>query len=85
MGTGAISILFHAWPYGTGGSALNFFTLIFFGLNIVLFLTFCMISAIRYFRYPGLWTIMVHHPVQSLFLGTFPMGERPIPPFIRPP
>ncbi|KAL1735596.1 voltage-dependent anion channel [Schizophyllum commune] len=78
MGTGAISILFHAWPYGTGGSALNFFTLIFFGLNIVLFLTFCMISAIRYFRYPGLWTIMVHHPVQSLFLGTFPMGAATI-------
>lgn len=78
MGTGAISILFHAWPYGNGGSALNFFTLIFFGLNIVLFLTFCAISIIRYFYYPALWKIMVYHPVQSLFLGTFPMGAATI-------
>jgi hypothetical protein len=28
----------------------------------------------RYSLYPALWTAMIRHPTQSLFLGTFPMG-----------
>ncbi|TRM69752.1 voltage-dependent anion channel-domain-containing protein [Schizophyllum amplum] len=78
MGTGAISILFHAFPYGNGSSAMNILTLIFFGLNVFLFLIFTAISTARYMLFPGIWSLMIHHPVQSLFLGTFPMGAATI-------
>ncbi|KAL1748623.1 voltage-dependent anion channel [Schizophyllum fasciatum] len=75
MGTGAISILFHSFPYANDSTTMNVFTLIFFGLNVLMFLVFSAISASRYLLFPGVWSLMIHHPVQSLFLGTFPMGE----------
>ncbi|KAK0485944.1 voltage-dependent anion channel [Armillaria novae-zelandiae] len=74
MGTGAISTLFHAFPYGTGSQGLRIMTLIFFFLNLCLFITFCAISIVRYITFPDIWGIMIRHPVQSLFTGTFPMG-----------
>ncbi|KIY46215.1 C4-dicarboxylate transporter/malic acid transport protein [Fistulina hepatica ATCC 64428] len=74
MGTGAISILFHAFPYGGSTMGMKAMTLVFFFLNLTLFTLFFLISAIRYYLFPGIWLIMVHHPVQSLFLGTAPMG-----------
>ncbi|KAK0461122.1 voltage-dependent anion channel [Desarmillaria tabescens] len=74
MGTGAISTLFHAFPYGTGSQGLRIMTLIFFFLNLCLFITFCAISLVRYITFPDIWGIMIRHPVQSLFTGTFPMG-----------
>ncbi|KAL1735630.1 voltage-dependent anion channel [Schizophyllum commune] len=80
MGTGAISILFHSFPYANGSTTMNIFTLIFFGLNVLMFLVFSAISAARYLLFPGVWSLMIHHPVQSLFLGTFPMGEHKFPP-----
>ncbi|KAI5889727.1 uncharacterized protein SCHCODRAFT_02635448 [Schizophyllum commune H4-8] len=78
MGTGAISILFHSFPYANGSTTMNIFTLIFFGLNVLMFLVFSAISAARYLLFPGVWSLMIHHPVQSLFLGTFPMGAATI-------
>ncbi|KAK0504623.1 voltage-dependent anion channel [Armillaria luteobubalina] len=74
MGTGAISTLFHAFPYGTGSQGLRIMTLIFFFLNLCLFITFCAISIVRYITFPDIWGIMIRHPVQSLFTGTYPMG-----------
>lgn len=29
---------------------------------------------VRYTLWPTVWTAMIHHPTQSLFIGTFPMG-----------
>ncbi|KAF9024810.1 hypothetical protein BDZ89DRAFT_1068751 [Hymenopellis radicata] len=49
-------------------------TLIFFFLNLCLFIGFTVISAIRYILWPDIWSIMIRNPVQSLFIGTFPMG-----------
>lgn len=72
MGTGISSILLHQLPYQFHG--LGIISNIIFGLNVVLFLVFLTISLARYMLWPQLFKIMLHHPSQSLFLGTFAMG-----------
>lgn len=49
-------------------------SLFFFFVNLVLFVLFTALSAARYILYPGIWSRMLRHPVQSLYLGTFSMG-----------
>lgn len=72
MGTGIVSILLHNLPYN--GSWLYYISIVMFVLNIVLFGLFLLISIVRYSVYPEIWSVMVQHPVQSLYLGTVPMG-----------
>lgn len=72
MGTGITSILLHNLPYN--GRWLYWISVIMFCLNVLLFITFSIISIMRYIMFPGLFMFMVRHPVQSLFLGTIPMG-----------
>jgi len=72
MGTGIVSILLHNLPYNAVW--LYWISVAFFGLNVALFLLFVGISILRYAMFPGIWTEMINHPVQSLFLGTCPMG-----------
>ncbi|GAB7365731.1 hypothetical protein MBLNU230_g7068t1 [Neophaeotheca triangularis] len=72
MGTGITSILLHNLPYN--GSWLQYISYILFALNVLLFVVFLIISILRYTLYPSIWLLMVRHPAQSLFLGTFPMG-----------
>lgn len=72
MGTGIVSILLHNLPYN--GVWLYWISVAIFCLNILLFMTFLSISILRYLMYRGLFMFMIHHPVQSLFTGTFPMG-----------
>lgn len=72
MGTGIVSILIRSLPYTT--SWLPHVAHAFFALNVSLFLVFTAITVARYVLYPEIWTVMVNHPGQSLFLGTFPMG-----------
>lgn len=73
MGTGIVSILLRNLPYNVSwvshGIAVGFFI-----LNIGLFVIFTGISAVRYALYPEIWTAMIAHPGQSLFLGCYPMG-----------
>lgn len=75
MGTGAVDILFHAFPYGKGSQGMKIITLIFFFLNLSLFIVFAFISLVRYIMFPDAWGVMIRHPVQSLYTGTFPMGS----------
>lgn len=72
MGTGIVSILLHNLPYN--GTWIYWVSVIFFILNVILFVTFFVISVARYAMYPEIWRVMICHPTQSLFLGTFPMG-----------
>lgn len=72
MGTGITSILLHNLPYN--GAWLQYISYILFGLNVLLFVIFLTLSILRYTLYPKIWSAMVRHPAQSLFLGTFPMG-----------
>ncbi|CAG8974014.1 hypothetical protein HYALB_00008563 [Hymenoscyphus albidus] len=72
MGTGITSILLHNLPYN--GDWLYYISVIIFVLNVVLFIVFFLLSVARYSLYPKIWGVMIRHPAQSLFLGTFPMG-----------
>ena len=76
MGTGIIAILLHTLSslYPNQHSALHFLSIAFFVLNVVVFSVIFIISLLRYSLYPATWTLMLQHPVQSLFLGTLPMG-----------
>lgn len=72
MGTGIVSILLHNFPYGARW--LSWISIVIFGLNVLLFSLFTAVSIVRYTVFRGIWSCMLRHPVQSLFLGTIPMG-----------
>ncbi|SNX87359.1 related to Malic acid transport protein [Melanopsichium pennsylvanicum] len=73
MGTGITSILLHQLPYQFRGLAI--ISNVIFGFNVLLFFLFLGISIARYVIWPQLFWIMLFHPTQSLFLGTFAMGQ----------
>jgi tellurite resistance protein TehA-like permease len=52
MGTGVVSTLAHSFPYGTGSLALKVITLLFFFLNLLLFVIITGASAARYVMFP---------------------------------
>jgi tellurite resistance protein TehA-like permease len=72
--TGSISLLFQNFPYTTGSRTFKIFTLIFFFLNLALFILFTIITAARYILFPKIWSLMIRHSVQGLYIGCFPMG-----------
>lgn len=72
MGTVIVSILLHNLPYN--GAWLYWISVVIFALNVALFIFFLFVSLLRYMLYPEIWVVMIRHPTQSLFLGTFPMG-----------
>nr|VWP00258.1 GATA type zinc finger protein Asd4 [Ganoderma boninense] len=74
MGTGAVGMLWLNFPYADGSTTIEVFTYIFFFLDLFLFVLFNILTAIRYYMFPKIWLAMIHHPTQSLFLGTYPMG-----------
>ncbi|KAA1476001.1 hypothetical protein DENSPDRAFT_842864 [Dentipellis sp. KUC8613] len=74
MGTGAVSILFQNYPYGNETDGMRVMSAIFFFLNLLLFVIFTTTTILRYIAFPDIWSLMIRHPVQSLYLGCFPMG-----------
>lgn len=72
MGTGIVSMLLNTLPYN--GHWLYWLSVIVFALNVALFLTFLAISILRYTLYPEIICHLIKHPVQSMYIGTFPMG-----------
>ncbi|CAI7649942.1 unnamed protein product [Penicillium pancosmium] len=59
-------------PYN--GIWLYYLSIVIFALNVAFFTVILAITLLRYVLYPEIFGVMVTHPVQSLFLGTFPMG-----------
>lgn len=72
MGTGVVSVLLFSMPYN--GVWLYYLSLIVFCLNVFLFVTFTVITLLRYILYPTIWMTMLRHPTQSLFVGCFPIA-----------
>ena len=72
MGTGITSILLHNLPYN--GVWIYWLSVVIFALNVLLFSLGFIISVLRYALYPEIIKVMITHPVQSMFIGTFPMG-----------
>lgn len=67
-------MVFNNFPYATHSATLKIFSAILFFLNLSLFIIFNILSLYRYLRYPQVWSDMLCHPVQSLYLGTYAMG-----------
>ena len=83
MGTGIIPILIQKLPYQVPGFPQ--ISLIFFILEIIIFVTLCVLSIVRYTVWPEIITLTMRHPVESLYLydpsplvsyfrGTMPTG-----------
>ncbi|KAL4975947.1 voltage-dependent anion channel [Aspergillus desertorum] len=72
MGTGMVSTLLNTLPYNARW--LYWVSIVIFALNVFLFLIACIISLLRYTLYPEIFRAMISHPVQSMFIGTLPMG-----------
>ncbi|GKZ68537.1 hypothetical protein AnigIFM50267_003247 [Aspergillus niger] len=72
MGTGIVSILLNTLPYN--GQWLYWISVVCFAFNVLLFAIGCIITFLRYTLYPEIFFAMIKHPVQSMFIGTFPMG-----------
>ncbi|KAM0745696.1 hypothetical protein T439DRAFT_337730 [Meredithblackwellia eburnea MCA 4105] len=72
MGLGITSILLFHLPYQFRG--LRTIASIFFAVNVVSFVLFLFMSIARYTIWPRCWSLMINHPVQSMFLGVFSMG-----------
>jgi tellurite resistance protein TehA-like permease len=72
MGTGIVSLLFITIPFKA--SWLYWLSVIFFGLNTLLFFSALSMSILRYTLYPEIWAVMIADSTNSLFLGTVPMG-----------
>ncbi|PWY77081.1 sulfite efflux pump SSU1 [Aspergillus heteromorphus CBS 117.55] len=72
MGTGIVAELLNTLPYN--GRWLYWISVVCFALNILLFVTGCVITCFRYVLYPEVFFTMIKDPVQSMFIGTFPMG-----------
>lgn len=53
---------------------MKLFSVVLFFFNLALFVLFTALSVARYTLFPGIWNRMLRHPIQSLYLGTFPMG-----------
>ncbi|GLB37101.1 putative C4-dicarboxylate transporter [Lyophyllum shimeji] len=66
MGTGVLSALASRFPFGAGSLALEVISLLFFFLNLALFVLFCGITVARYWLFPEMWRRMLSHPAQSL-------------------
>ncbi|KAI1620624.1 voltage-dependent anion channel-domain-containing protein [Exophiala viscosa] len=72
MGTGIVSLLLITIPFQADW--LYWLSVIFFGLNTILFTLAFSTSVLRYTLYPEIWAVMIADPTNSLFLGTIPMG-----------
>jgi len=72
MGTGVVSMLLHTSPFRFRGMEAVGTAL--FILNILLFSMFSVLTAARFCIFPWAFSRMLKHPVESLFLGTCPMG-----------
>jgi Voltage-dependent anion channel len=69
MGFGIVSILLHNFPYQARW--LYWISVVIFCVNILLFTLFSFISIVRYTYFRGIFSAMLRHPVQSLFVGLF--------------
>ena len=53
---------------------MKVFSAIFFFFNLILFIVFNILTIARYVIFPDIWPLMLRHPVQSLYMGCYPMG-----------
>ncbi|PLB48809.1 hypothetical protein P170DRAFT_464414 [Aspergillus steynii IBT 23096] len=72
MGTGIVAILLAMLPFQA--KWLYYLSIIVFLLNVVLFVLAAIVTIMRYALYPRSWSLMMHNPVDPLYLATCPIG-----------
>lgn len=72
MGTGIVAILLFFLPFQ--GKWLYYLSIIMFIFNTVLYALAAVLSILRYAFYPRAWAMMMHDPVDPLYLATCPIG-----------
>ena len=72
MGTGIVAILLFFLPFQ--GKWLYYLSIIMFIFNTVLYAVAAMLTILRYALYPRAWSMMMHDPVDPLYLATCPIG-----------
>lgn len=72
MGTGILALMLVQFPYGHWGQ--KFIAQGLGVINIVFFVLFALLFMSRAIFYPASFRRLIHHPVQSLFIGAIPMG-----------
>jgi C4-dicarboxylate transporter/malic acid transport protein len=76
MGNGIVSLVLAALPLSFPGQHALAVSL--WCMDIVLYAVFTAMFAARWIFYPETIKPLLHHPLQSMFLGTLPMGLAPI-------
>ncbi|KZP24130.1 hypothetical protein FIBSPDRAFT_1012499 [Athelia psychrophila] len=74
MGTGIQNSLLFNLPWARTHPAFRAIGAGFLIIDIILFISFAMITIARYIMYPEIFMVMLLHDTHSLFLGTIPMG-----------
>ena len=72
VGTGITSILLQ--NLSSHNTWIYWISVVLFALNVSLFTIILCISILRYSMYPETFMQMAKDPVQSLYVGLFPMG-----------
>lgn len=76
MGNGIVFLVLAALPWHFAGQVSIARAL--WGLDAILYVTFAAMFLARWIFYPETMRPMLHHPLQSMFLGAVPMGLAPI-------
>ena len=76
MGTGIVLLMIHAFPYAFPGQQLLSRWL--WRMDILLYVLFSALFLARLISQGDSVRRLLHHPVQSMFLGAIPMGLVPI-------
>ncbi|KAJ3570955.1 hypothetical protein NP233_g4067 [Leucocoprinus birnbaumii] len=71
-------MLFFAFPYGQGSQPMAILSLIFYFLNICLFVLFHVSTLARFVLEPEAFIRQLKHPSYSLFFSCYPMGATTI-------
>ena len=72
MGTGILALMLAEFPYGNWEQKLLGQGL--WSINVFFFVIFALLFLGRAFFYPDSFRRLLHHPIQSLFIGAIPMG-----------
>ncbi|GAA5936323.1 hypothetical protein JCM10213_004740 [Rhodosporidiobolus nylandii] len=74
MGTGIVNTLLFDLPFTSTHAAFRALGAVFLVFDMVLFLSFTLLTITRYILYPRIFGAMIRHETHSLFLGCIPMG-----------
>jgi tellurite resistance protein TehA-like permease len=74
QGTGIVNTLLFDLPWKATHPTFRAIGAAFLVFDMGLFISFTIISLLRYSLYPAFFLVMLKHETHSLFLGTIPMG-----------